>query len=349
MLDRSKALPLRRGRPDGLSVSLMGLGCMGMSEFYGESKDDRSREVILHAIDSGVTFFDTADVYGYGHNETLVGGVLRDHPERHRLVLATKGGIVRDRSDSTRRGIDTSPEYILKAIDRSLDRLQTPIDLYYLHRVEESGQRIEETMVALAQAIGDGRIGAVGLSEVAADIIRRADAALRKATLGAHGLAAVQTEYSLMTRHIEQDGVDAVCRELGVLLVAYSPICRGLLADPAFDPAQLSEQDFRRTLPRFESVNLDHNRGMVNVLSEVAHEENATPAQVALSWVISRGPHVVPIPGTRSLKRFDENIRACRIELSPAAISRLEEVFAPQSAVGMRYAAAAMQAYGFKI
>ncbi len=283
MLETSKALPLRRDRPTGLSVSLMGLGCMGMSEFYGESNDERSRDLILHAINSGVIFFDTADAYGYGHNEKLVGGVLRDHPERHRLVLATKGGIVRDSLDGTRRGIDSSPEYILKAIDRSLDRLQTPIDLYCLHRVEDSGQRIEETMLALAQALDDGRIGAVGVSEVSADIIRRADAALREASSGVHGLTAVQAEYSLMTRHIEQDGVDAVCRELGILLVAYSPICRGLLANPAFDPAQLSEQDFRRSLPRFDGENFEHNRRMVKVLSEVASDEGATPAQIALN------------------------------------------------------------------
>ncbi len=349
MTHTHKALPLRRARTDGLGVSLMGLGCMGMSEFYGPSDDTRSRDLILHAIDNGMNFFDTADVYGYGHNETLVGGVLRDHPARHRLVLATKGGIVRDGSDSTRRGIDTSPDYIRQAIERSLDRLQTPIDLYYLHRVEDDGHRIEETMGALAQAMAEGKIGAVGVSEASADTIRRADKALRTATAGAHGLAAVQTEYSLMTRHIEQDGVDAACRELGILLVAYSPICRGLLADPAFDPAQLSKQDFRRTLPRFERENLDHNRQMAKVLFEVARDEGVTPAQLALGWVLSRGPHVVAIPGTRSPQRLDENIGACRIEISPAAMSRLEDTFAPQSAAGTRYTAAAMQTYGLRV
>ena len=182
------SLPKRQARPDGLEVSAMGLGCMGMSEFYGPSDEAQSRDLLHYAIERGERFFDTADIYGFGHNEALVGRVLRDHPLRHDIVLATKGGILRDKNDVTQRGVNTRPEYIRDAIARSLDRLQTGIDLYYLHRVEDDGAHIEETMAALADEMSAGRIGAVGLSEVSADTIRRADAALRRFTRDREGL-----------------------------------------------------------------------------------------------------------------------------------------------------------------
>lgn len=210
-LDENAALPTRRALNGGIQVSMMGLGCMGMSEFYGDKDDDQSRDLLNYAIDRGMRFFDTADVYGYGHNEILVGSVLRNHPQRSEIVLATKGGIVRDGNDRSHRGIDTSPEYIQVAIERSLGRPETPIDLYYLHRVEDDGARIEETMSALADHLRSGNIGAVGLSEASEKTIRRADAALGKATDGKQGIAAIQTEFSLMTRHIEVDGVDQAC------------------------------------------------------------------------------------------------------------------------------------------
>ncbi|AHG65430.1 aldo/keto reductase [Advenella mimigardefordensis] len=340
------ALPTRRAGNSSLLVSMMGLGCMGMSEFYGEKDDNQSRDLLNYAVDKGVRFFDTADVYGYGHNEILVGSVLRNHPKRSDIVLATKGGIVRDDNDSTRRGVNTSPEYLQAAIERSLSRLETKIDLYYLHRVEDDGARIEESMSALADQLLAGHIGAVGLSEVSEQTIRRAHAALLQATDGKYGLAAIQTEFSLMTRHIEANGVDQACRELGILLVAYSPICRGLLTAPSFNPEALSESDFRRNLPRFTGDNLKHNLQLVEVLATAAKNEGLTPAQVALAWVMAQGNHVVPIPGTRSKARLDENIAACEAKLSPETMALLAGAFAPQAVAGLRYTPAAMQAYG---
>ncbi len=342
-----RALLVDRAGTDSIETPRLGLGCMGMSEFYGDTNDNQSRDLINYAVDRGVRLFDTADIYGYGHNESLVGGVLRDHPKRSEIILATKGGIVRTDSDSNHRGVDTSPEYLQVAIDRSLDRLGTPIDLYYLHRVEDDGARIEESMSALAEHLHSGKIAAVGLSEVSEKTIRRAQAALLKATDGKHGIAAVQTEFSLLTRHIELDGVDQTCRELGILLVAYSPICRGLLTTPSFNPEALAESDARRNLPRFTGENLKHNLQMVEVLATVARDEGVTPAQVALAWVLAHGDHVVPIPGTRSKARLDENIAADAIKLSQKTMTILEQAFAPQAAAGLRYTPAAMKAYGF--
>ena len=341
-------LPVRQARDDGLSVSAIGLGCMGMSEFYGPSDDGRSRDLIHYALDRGERFFDTADIYGFGHNEELVGSVLRDHPLRADIVLATKGGILRDRTDVTRRGVDTSPEYLQGAIQRSLDRLQTPIDLYYLHRVEDDGARIDESMAALADEIRQGHIGAVGLSEVSADTLERADAALRKHTKGRHGLAAAQYEYSLMTRNVESNGVLDTCRRLGILLVAYSPVCRGLLAALDFDPARLTEGDFRRQMPRFTPTHFSHNQQLAMALQQVAADEGVSPAQVALAWVLSRAPNIVPIPGTRSSARLDENLRALDVTLSEEAQQRLAEVFKPHAAAGLRYTAESMKAYGLQ-
>lgn len=347
--NKTLTLPTRKARVGGLQVSLIGLGCMGMSEFYGESKDDNSKDLLFYAIEQGVRFFDTADVYGYGHNEKLLGACLRDHPLRNEIVLATKGGIVRDDTDTTRRGINNSPEYLRTAVERSLERLQTPIDLYYIHRIEDHGAKIEESMHALAELVKEGKIGAIGLSEASADIIRRADAAVRNCLDNSEGLAAVQTEYSLMTRNVEIDGVDDACRDLGILLIAYSPVCRGLLTTSQFDVASLSENDFRKSLPRFTGANLARNRELVAELEEVAHMEGVTPAQVALAWVLTRGTHIVPIPGTRSRERFAENLKACQIELSSEAGQKLEAAFAPNSASGLRYTEAAMRAYNFEI
>lgn len=345
------SLPKRQARPGGLSVSAMGLGCMGMSEFYGPSDEAQSRDLLGCAIERGVRFFDTADIYGFGHNETLVGSVLRDHPLRSQIVLATKGGILRDRNDPALRGVNTTPEYIRGAIARSLDRLQTPIDLYYLHRVEDDGAHIEETMAALADEMRAGRIGAVGLSEVSADTIRRADVALRRFTrdregLEEQGLAAVQSEYSLMTRVPEMNGVLDTCIELGVLLVAYSPISRGLLGAAGFSAEALAEDDWRRSLPRFDADNMPKNQQLAQVLYDVAAAEGITPAQTALAWVLSRAPNVVPIPGTRKRERLDDNLGAVSVRLSTPALARLDETFRPGAASGLRYSAAAMKAYG---
>lgn len=347
------SLPKRQARPGGLSVSAMGLGCMGMSEFYGPSDEAQSRDLLGYAIERGERFFDTADIYGFGHNETLVGSVLRDHPLRSQIVLATKGGILRDRNDPALRGVNTTPEYIRGAIARSLDRLQTPIDLYYLHRVEDDGAHIEETMAALADEMRAGRIGAVGLSEVSADTIRRADVALHRFTrdregLEEQGLAAVQSEYSLMTRVPETNGVLDTCIELGVLLVAYSPISRGLLGAAGFSAEALAADDWRRSLPRFDADNMPRNQQLAQVLYDVAAAEGISPAQTALAWVLSRAPNVVPIPGTRKRERLDDNLGAVSVSLSASALARLDETFRPGAASGLRYTEAAMKAYGMQ-
>ena len=340
------SLPMRRGSARGLEVSAIGLGCMGMSEFYGPSSELRSREVIEAALSCGIRFFDTADVYGHGHNERLLGACLREHPQRSDLVVATKGGILRDPQDVTRRGVDTSPGYLRDAARRSRDRLDMPIDLYYLHRIADGGRHIEASMAAMADLLADGVIGAVGLSEADAATICRADVALRQLTGGRHGVAAVQNEYSLMSRAVETQGVRTVCERLGILLVAYSPICRGLLANPAFDPDALAPDDFRRGLPRFQGDGLRHNRRLVACLDDVAREVRATPAQVALAWLLSRGPNVVPIVGMRNALRVRENVAACNLILPAALQEQLNELFAPGVALGGRYAPAAMAAYG---
>jgi aryl-alcohol dehydrogenase-like predicted oxidoreductase len=339
-------LPMRQARAGGLAVSAMGLGCMGMSEFYGPSTEAQAREVMEAALASGVRFFDTADVYGNGHNERLLGAYLRHHPQRCELVVATKGGIVRDPRDASRRGVDNSPGYLKDAARRSQDRLGTAIDLYYLHRIADGGQHIESSMRAMAELLADGVIGAVGLSEADVPTICRADVALRQLTGGRHGLAAVQSELSLLSRTVETQGVLRACERLGILFVAYSPICRGLLGDPGLDAETLAPDDFRRGLPRFQADALPHNQRLAFRLLELARSVQATPAQLALAWVQSRGPHVVPIVGMRRVQRVQENVAACALALPLGVLGQLDDAFAPGVAVGARYAAAAMAAYG---
>jgi len=339
-------LPQRQARAGGLAVSALGLGCMGMSEFYGPSTEAQSRQTIDAALASGVRFFDTADVYGHGHNERLLGACLREHPQRSELVVATKGGIVRDPHDATRRGVDNSPAYLRDAARRSRDRLGTPIDLYYLHRIADGGRHIEDSMRAMADLLDDGVVAAVGLSEADVPAICRADLALRQLTGGRHGVAAVQNEYSLLSRAVETQGVLRTCERLGILLVAYSPIGRGLLADPGLDPQALAPDDFRRGLPRFQAGAWAHNRHLADRLHDMARSLHATPAQLALAWVLSRGPQVVPIVGMRQAGRVRENVLACALVVPPALLGQLDDVFAPGVAMGQRYAAAAMAAYG---
>lgn len=340
-------LPERQSSSTGLRVSCLGLGCMGMSEFYGETNDMQSKEVLLTSLELGVTFLDTADVYGYGHNERLVGKVLAESGLRDQVTLATKCGILRDEHDSSKRGIDNSPAYIKQACDASLDRLTTSIDLYYLHRIADHGEGVEQSMEAIAELLEAGSIRYVGLSEADAKTIKRADDALRKRTDGKHGISAVQTEYSLMSRTVETNGVMKACHDLGILFVAYSPISRGLLGDEILSADTLAADDFRRSLPRFEGDNLASNLSLRAAVEDIAKAKGVTVAQITLAWLLARSPNVVPIPGTKRLRYLKENIEAATLSLWRDDLERLAEVVPLGSAAGQRYMSAAMAAYGF--
>jgi aryl-alcohol dehydrogenase-like predicted oxidoreductase len=309
----------------GLPLSVVGLGCMGMSDFYGPTEDARSIAVIHHALDIGVNFLDTADIYGRGRNEELVGRALKDR--RGRAVLATKFGIVRT-DDPAYRGVDGRPEYVKKSCEDSLRRLGVDvIDLYYQHRVDPAVP-IEETVGAMSDLVREGKVRYLGLSECSTETLRRAHAV--------HPIAAVQSEYSLWSREPE-DGMLATCEELGVTFVAYSPLGRGFLTGAIKSIDDLAPDDFRRTIPRFQGENFQKNLDVVRRVEEIARERGITPAQLALAWVLTRSPRIVAIPGTRSIARLDENAQAAEITLRDDEIRRIEEAFPRDVAAGDRY------------
>ncbi len=315
---------------DGPAVLPLGLGCMGMSEFYGAADDAESIRTIQHALDRGVQLLDTADMYGPHTNERLVGRAIRDR--RGDAVVATKFGVVRDPVDPTRRGIDGRPEYVRASCDGSLARLGIDtIDLYYQHRVDPSTP-IEETVGAMAELVTAGKVRYLGLSECSAATLRRAHAV--------HPIAAVQSELSLWTRDAEAE-VLPTCRELGVAFVAYSPLGRGFLSGTIKDSTSLEAGDFRRHSPRFQGDNLDKNLALVAALEHRAHEKHVTPAQLALAWVLAHAG-VIAIPGTRKATRIDENLDALVIPLSPEELVELDGLFAPGAVSGERYPAVAM-------
>jgi len=314
-----------------LTVSALGLGCMGMSEFYGPTDDAQSLATLERALELGVTFLDTADMYGSGHNEELLGRFLKGR--REKVVLATKFGIVRV-PGRYERTIDTSPAYVRPACEASLKRLGVEaIDLYYAHRLNPDVP-VEDTVGAMAELVRAGKVRALGLSEVSARTLRRAHAV--------HPIAAVQSEYWLWTREIEAEVLPA-CRDLGVSFVAYSPLGRGFLTGSIGKDADLAANDFRRISPRFQGDNLERNLRIVDVVKTLAAARGATPGQVALAWLLHQGKDIVPIPGTKRIKYLEENVAAAPLTLSTDELARLDQALPPGAAAGDRYPPAGMK------
>jgi len=300
---------------------------MGMSEFYGPSSEAESIDTIHRALELGIDFLDTADIYGPFKNEKLVGRAIRDR--RDRVFLATKFGNVRNAQGQS-LGIRGDPDYVRQACDASLERVGVDhIDLYYQHRVDTKVP-IEETVGAMAELVRAGKVRYLGLSEAAPDTIRRAHAT--------HPITALQTEYSLWTRDVEENGVLSTVRELGIGFVAYSPLGRGFLTGRFRTFEDLPADDFRRRNPRFQGENFDHNLELVREVEQMAREKGATPGQLALAWVLARGDDIVPIPGTKHVAYLEENVAAVRVELSDADLERLDAVIPVGAATGTRYA-----------
>jgi aryl-alcohol dehydrogenase-like predicted oxidoreductase len=318
-----------------LEVSAIGLGCMGMSEVYGKPDDTESIGVINRALDIGVTLLDTADVYGAGHNEELVGRAVRGR--RDEVVLATKFGITGFDDDTAALTLDGSPDYVRSACEASLRRLNTDvIDLYYLHR-RDPEVPIEDTVGALAALVTDGKVRHIGLSEVGADTLRRAHAV--------HPIAALQAEYSLFNRGLTGELVP-VCRELGVGIVPYAPVGRGFLTGTIRSEKDLADNDFRRVLPQFQGENLARNVALADRVAAIARSVGATPVQVALAWLLAQGEDIVPIPGTKRVRYLEENAAAAELSLTPAVLDEIDAAVPGDAVAGERYTPEGMSAVG---
>ncbi|GGJ01729.1 aldo/keto reductase [Paenibacillus hunanensis] len=309
----------------GLLVSRLGLGCMGMSEFYGDPDEQESLRTLDAALDSGITFFDTADMYGNGENEQFISPFIRQH--RNEVVIATKFGNVRG-EDGSYLGISGKPEYVREACEKSLKRLGVDtIDLYYQHRVDPNVP-IEETIGAMGELVREGKVRYLGMSEAAPETIRRAHAVFP--------ITALQTEYSLWSRDVE-DEILPICRELGIGFVPYSPLGRGFLTGQIRSFDDLAEDDFRRFSPRFQGENFQKNLDLVDRIREIASEKNCAPSQLALAWLLAQGDDIVPIPGTKKTKYLLENVGAVNVKLTKEELQRIDAAAPKGSAAGERY------------
>jgi aryl-alcohol dehydrogenase-like predicted oxidoreductase len=308
---------------------------MGMSDFYGKRNDNESTEVIRRAYELGITFYDTADMYGPYTNEILVGKAIK--PFRQGVTLATKFGILRDPNDPSKRGISNKPDYIVSACEASLKRLDTEvIDLYYMHRKDDDTP-IEEVVGAMAGLVRQGKIRGIGLSEVNADTLRRAHAV--------HPISALQSEYSLWTRDPE-DGVLQTCQELGIAFVAYSPLGRGFLTGQIRSFDDLEADDYRRHSPRFQGENFQKNLDLVRKIEDMAAQKGCSAAQLALAWVMAQGEYIFPIPGTKRMQYLEENVGALQVALTPQELQDIDALTPKGAAAGTRYPQAAMGAVG---
>lgn len=325
-------MQFRKLGQEGPTVSAIGLGCMGMSEFYGSTDEAQSIHTIHQALDSGINFLDTADMYGLGHNEELVGRAI--HDRRDKVVLATKFGNVRG-PDGSFKGVNGKPSYVKAACDASLKRLGVDvIDLYYQHRVDPDTP-IEETVGAMAELVKQGKVRFLGLSEAAPRTIRRA--------YFVHPISALQTEYSLWTRDVEAE-ILATCRDLGIGFVPYSPLGRGFLTGRIKSVEDLEQSDYRRHAPRFQGENLGHNLSIIRRLEEIASAKRCTLAQLSLGWLLAQGEQIVPIVGTKRTAYLEENLKALQVKLSKEDLAQIDRAAPVGAAKGERYAEPAMKA-----